>query len=114
MLVRGKPAVEAAHGELWALLHDVSPHVSIAAAEALARDGREGDLPDALDRLVALASTRDVFVALPALNALDALDERARAAAARIRTLSPTVHVPHERYATYVPRLLDALKRRWP
>ncbi len=59
------------------MLKDSSPEVRIAAAEAIARFGREEDLRAALEVLGALADPKDPMVALLALQSIDAIGKKA-------------------------------------
>jgi HEAT repeat protein len=114
ILMRGKEAVEAARDELLSALKDESPHVRIAAAEALARFGSDADLMPALDLLIEHASweKNDVFVAMAALNALDATGNKASAVADAIKMLPTKGKVPDSRYAPFVPQLIKDLLAR--
>lgn len=116
LLMRGAQAVRAGQEELRAALGDASPDVRIAAAEALARFGKRADAERALSVLIESASLQQngVFTSLAALGALDALGDQAASAAAPIRRLTPEGATPDPRYNSYVPRLLEYLKRRFP
>jgi uncharacterized sulfatase len=111
LLARGQPAVAAAHGALVSALADPAPPVRVVAAEALARYGEAGDGPLALRVLAdhADAARHGVLVAVAALNALDQLGETAEPIKARLRQ-APKAAAPHERYDSYVPRLLAPRK----
>ncbi len=112
LLMRGKEGVGGAQAELRRVLADDSPEVRIAAAEALARFGEASDLAPALAVLTdsAADSKGDVFTVMAALAALEDLDNRAAPAAEKIRALRGNVKVPHPRYSSYVPRLLESLQ----
>jgi Sulfatase len=115
-LMRGRDGVRIAHDELSVALDDASPYVRIAAAEALGRYGSDEDLTRALPVLVACAdwSMSDVFVTLAALEAIDSLDDRAASLRPIIHKLVSEGHSPDPRYDSYVPRLLYALKNKFP
>lgn len=67
------------HASLQKAMTDDSPHVRIAAAEALGRYGSEEDVKTALDLLVALGdgAKSNSYVAIHALNAIDAIGKKA-------------------------------------
>jgi arylsulfatase A-like enzyme len=77
-LMHGREAVAAAADRLAARLKDDNPSVRIAAAEALAKFGRDADLAPSLELLMAAADLRrnDYYDTLRALNALDDLRDR--------------------------------------
>ena len=112
LLMRGAPALQAARPELTAALQDTSPHVRIAAAEALGQFGTASDLSIVLPLLTGLAnwSKHDVFVVMAALHAIEALGPKAASAKDAIFALPAEGPSPHSRYAAYVPRLLTRLK----
>jgi uncharacterized sulfatase len=107
LLMRGKDAMATGHGTLVSALADPSPDVRIAAAEALARYGEPADGRLALSVLAdhADAGRHGVFAAIAALNALDQLGDEAEPIKALLRK-APPGKPPHERYNSYVPRLL--------
>jgi uncharacterized sulfatase len=111
-LMRGREGVAAAHKELLAALKDDSPYVRIAAAEALGQCGGENDLQQARTTLIELGplNANGVFVSLAALNALDSLGAKASPAAQVIVGFPAEGPVPHPRYASYAPRLLEHLE----
>ncbi len=113
--MRGAEHVTAARSELRRALEDKSPHVEIAAAQALAQFGNNEDLSLSLPHLVARAdwSRNDVFVAMAALNSLDALEDKAVSVAADFRLLPIKGPAPDPRYTGYVPRLLQDLNTRF-
>ncbi len=78
-LIRGADEVKRTQGSLRKALADPSPHVRIAAAEALGRYGTEDDLKTALALLIGLADAEknNTYVALHALNAVDAMGAKA-------------------------------------
>jgi uncharacterized sulfatase len=109
LLIRGEPAVGKAQDDLKAALSDGSPFVRIAAAEALGLYGNDEQREAALGVLVASASLRenDVFTSVAALNALDALGAKAAPRADDIARLPTGGNFPHERYRSYVSRLIQ-------
>ncbi len=111
LLIRGAPAVELAHDELWVLLDDRSPSVRIAAAEALANHGSAADLEAALAVLAASAdlARRPLYEVVAALNAIDYLDERAASIRDRIGALPRQRHDVPAPLAIFVPALLDKI-----
>jgi arylsulfatase A-like enzyme len=108
LLMRGRAGVRAGHGSLVSSLADPSPYVRIVAAEALGRFGEPADRRLALKVLADHAdwSQNDVFVAIAALNALDQFGNAAEPIKAKLRK-APKGRAPHERYESYVPRLLE-------
>jgi uncharacterized sulfatase len=112
--MRGLPAVSTARHELTAALTDASPYVRIAAAEALGQFGEPADLGASLTALVGLAnwSAHDVFTALAALHALEALGpKKITPVRDAILALPATGQSPDARYAAYIPRILEKLRR---
>ncbi|HWB04407.1 MAG TPA: HEAT repeat domain-containing protein [Verrucomicrobiales bacterium] len=109
-LMHGKDAVTAAADRLNARLKDENVSVRIAAAETLAKCGRESDLPAALDLLLAAADLRETgyFDAVRALNALDDLREQLSPAQKdRLAALPRTGPRQSQRTCDYVQRLLE-------
>ena len=115
-LARGKEAVAVAVPALRRALHDPQPSARLAAAEALARYGEDGDLAPALAVLLAGASLdgNELGTVLLALTALDELDARAAPIADGIRALPATRADLPARFANYVPRLLEHLLEDLP
>ncbi len=111
LLMRGAGAVTDAHDKLSVALIDSSPHVRVAAAQALAQFGKPSDLQPSLTALVELASLKNnsVYVSLQALNALDALGSKTTGVKPSIAALPAKVPKMPERTAGYVPRLLEPL-----
>jgi arylsulfatase A-like enzyme len=109
ILMRGQPALRAARQPIVAALLDDSPYVRIVAAETLARYGDADEQQRGLDALIALAGPRviKVFTAMAALNALDEVGPRGAAAKAQLRQSPPPNAPVHERYSSYIPRLLE-------
>ena len=114
LLIRGAAGVQAGHAALVAALADRSPPVSIVAAEALCRYGAHDDRRVALETLASHCdwSQNDVFTAIAALNAVDACGEKAVALMPRIARLPAAGPAPHQRYRSYVPRLIELAKGR--
>ena len=112
LLMRGADAVQSQRAELAKALDDSSPDVRIAAAEALGRYGAAADRQRAESVLLELADwgRHEVFVPMAALNAIDALPERAELLKAQLRKNARTGTSPHQRYADYIPRLLQAVR----
>jgi uncharacterized sulfatase len=108
-LARKEEGVLTFHRELSEALADKSPHVRIAAAEALGRFGREGEGARALEVLLELAELgpNSVYVSIAALNAIDYLEERAAGAKDRIAALPKEHESVPPRMTTYVGRLID-------
>jgi uncharacterized sulfatase len=77
-VIRGKAEVRRSHASLKKSLADSSPHVRIAAAEALGQYGSEEDLKDSLAVLIGLADSvkNNSYVAIHALNAISALGKK--------------------------------------
>jgi uncharacterized sulfatase len=115
VLMRGEAGVVAARAELLRALEDPSVYVRLTAAQALARFGTEADTKETLPLLVEHANwgRHDVFTALAALNSLDALGPRAAPATEAIKLLPTTGAAPHQRYTSYVPRLVEDLQTRF-
>lgn len=78
-LIRGAEEVTKTQASLRKAMKDQSPHVRIAAAEALGRYGLEEDLQSALDLLIGLADSEknNSYIAIHALNAITALGKKA-------------------------------------
>jgi uncharacterized sulfatase len=115
ILMRGKTAVDSSQSVLQQALEDDSPYVRITAAQALGQFGGDTGLKQALPLLVEHAdwSRHDLFVSLAALCSLDALGDAARPVAAQIKALPATGPAPHNRFSSYVPRLLGDLQARF-
>jgi uncharacterized sulfatase len=90
VLIRGEDEVKRTRASLQKAMTDSSPHVRIAAAEALARYGSEQDLQSALALLIGLADSEKntSYVAIHGLNAIDALGKKAAPLKERIAALS--------------------------
>jgi HEAT repeat protein len=111
LFMRGGETVNSAKIELKSALGDASPYVRIVAAQALAKYGDEADAKMALPALVAMADWRrnDVFTVMAAVIALEAVGKKSAAVSDAIRALPAQGESPHDRYASYVPRLLTSL-----
>ncbi len=90
VLIRGEEEVKNAHASLEKAMADASPHVRIAAAEALGRYGTGADLKSALTLLIGLADSEknNSYVAIHALNAIDALGRKAAPLKGQLAALS--------------------------
>lgn len=79
LLMRGSDTVNSQEDALRKALHDESPYVRIAAAEALGRYGDEEDVKQALAVLAPAAdpAISSNFVCAAALTAIDHMDKRA-------------------------------------
>ncbi len=110
--MRGGDAVRQTHGRLARALADKSPYVRVAAAQALATDGDAAERQEALAVLSDLAdpNKRDVFVVVAALNALDDLGPDGAKIKETLRDHKQTATIPHARYGTYIPRLLEPVQ----
>lgn len=97
------------HAALRPALADPSPYVRITAAETIGRFGNDDDLRQAIQVLLELAPAdrNGMFVALMALNAVDQLGPRAASAKAAIRALPKEITGVHQRFQTYIPRVIE-------
>lgn len=111
IFMRGKNAVNASKDLLQAALEDKSAYVRIAAAQALAKYGTETDFQDCTSILVELAPAdiHGVFISMSALMALRDLNIESAAQLAVIRNISTTGPSPHDRYNSYIPRLVKEI-----
>ena len=89
-LIRGEEEVKKTRDSLVKGMTDVSPHVRIAAAEALGKHGSEEDLKSVLSLLIGLADSKknNSYVAIHALNAIDALGKKAAPLKEQLASLS--------------------------
>ena len=110
-LMRGSAAVTGSAALLREALHDPSPHVRIAAAEALAQFGSAADLTPALAVLGELAppQANGVFVATSALAAIDALGPKASSLRDLVCTLDPQGPSPDARFNAHIPNLIKSI-----
>ncbi|MEX2577734.1 MAG: sulfatase-like hydrolase/transferase [Verrucomicrobiales bacterium] len=109
-LMRGADAVTEHEPRLLrALREDDSPHVRVAAAEALGKHGDDESRAAALETLAILAPPRDngVFVSMAALAAIEALGDRADYLHPLVAEIDPKGPSPDGRYDSYVPRLIQ-------
>ncbi len=111
LLMRGKPAVNAARKELHAALKDTSPTVRIIAAQALGEYGNAADLRLALPVLADLAppDKNGAYVSMLDLNAIAALGDKAAPLMETIKTMSTKDPSAVGRANSYVSRLVEAL-----
>lgn len=111
-LMRGRAAVAGSDAALRAALHDASPYVRIAAAQALTQFGDEDALAPALAVLGELAppKTNGVFIATAALEAIDALGARAASLRELVRTLDPHGPSPDPRFDAHIPKLIESIR----
>ena len=81
------------------------------AAESIGRYGKPEELAGALEVLVEYAdmSKHGVFLSIMALNALDYLEEKAAPVKDRIAALPKRRDGVDQRYASYVPRLIQTI-----
>jgi uncharacterized sulfatase len=107
-LMRGTAAVSGDLPLLRRALADASPFVRIAAAEALGSYGAAADLEPALAVLRELAppDKNGVFAAMSALSAIEALGPKAASLHPFVRTLKINTGSPHDRFDSYIPRLI--------
>ncbi|MEX2114912.1 MAG: sulfatase-like hydrolase/transferase [Pirellulales bacterium] len=112
LVVRGSIGVTAGSATLVEALGAASPYVRIAAAEGLCRHGNDQHRSQALEVLTQVCNwpRNDLFVTLAALNAVDACGQSAAPVRAAIRQFPVQGPAPHERYQSYIPRLLDTAK----
>ena len=110
-MVRGEKGVGLRRAELKSALRDGSPHVRVAAAEALGRYGADDDCRAALDVLLDHADVKrnGIYVSVAALNALDALDRRAAPIRDGIAALPESDPAVIDKMKDYVPRLKEAI-----
>ncbi|HEY4359864.1 MAG TPA: sulfatase-like hydrolase/transferase [Bryobacteraceae bacterium] len=114
VLMRGRDEVKKVRTALQTSLRDSSPHVCIAAAEALGLHGEETDIEQMVPLLIKYANCREVgaYVAIHALNAIDALGKKAapwRAEIAALPEVDPKS--PDRANSDTTKNLLDRLKQ---
>jgi uncharacterized sulfatase len=114
LLMRTKEVFHPAAEQVRNCLADSSPDVRVAAAELLIRHGTSDDQKRATTVLLELArwDRHDVFTVMGALNALEAAVDKGTLRAADLKDLPKTGKVPDQRYASYVPRLIEHLQTR--
>jgi uncharacterized sulfatase len=110
-LMRGEAAVRTHEGVLRAALQDASPHVRVVAAQALVQYGPAPAAAPALEVLRELTPVEKngFFVSLAAYNAIETLGPKAGALRAYAIQVSPNGVMPHNRYDSYIPRLIQNL-----
>jgi arylsulfatase A-like enzyme len=114
ILMRGADEVTKARPALTECLRDPSPHVRIAAAEALGRFGMEEDVNAVVPVLIKLANSPEVgsYVAIHALNAIDTLGRKAAPWKQEIAALPAIDPKSPARVNTeYTTRLLERIKQ---
>jgi len=112
VLMRGKDEVGKLHAQLRKSLTDSSPHVRIAAAEALGLHGTEQDVQTVVPVLLDLANSpkSGSYVAIHALNAIDALGAKALPWKSQILALPSVDPASPERVRTeYTEKLLKRI-----
>ncbi len=108
-LMRGKDEVSKLIAPVRKALADASPHVRIAAAEALGCYGTPQDLPPSMEVLLALADApkSSAYIAIHALNAISALGAKAQPWKSKILALGTVDPSSPERVRTeYAARLV--------
>jgi uncharacterized sulfatase len=108
-LMRGREAVRSNLPRLRQALADTSPWVRIAAAETLGTHGVAADLAPSLAVLREQADPEKhgVFSTMAALSAVEALGPKASSLHAYVATIKGDVGLPHSRFGSYVPRLIE-------
>jgi hypothetical protein len=111
ILMRGVAGFEKSGQALEGLIEDESPAVRVVAAEGMARYGAGAVRERGEQTLLGLAdwTKGNVFTAVAALNALETLGDRLVGLKGAIGQLPKEGEVPHNRYSSYVPRLLERL-----
>ncbi len=114
LLMRGQEAVVQASQALRSSLEDRSTEVRLTAAHALAAYGDADTAATALNLLGTHANPEEnpVFVVLPALLAIDELGEKATPLRDLVRSFQGEPQLPHPRYGTYVPNLIERIRNR--
>lgn len=111
IVMRDKPAVQAAGDELRRALKDPSPSVRVVAAEALGRYGDDADRRQALNVLLDLAcfDRTGLYVTVQALNAINRLGPMAAPGLETIKaSFKGTEPIP-ARLKEYIPRLIEKI-----
>jgi len=112
VLMRGKDEVAKLQTQLRAALSDSSPHVRIAAAEALGRYGTEEDVKTVMPLLLGLADApkSGSYAAIHALNAIDSLGAKALPWKAQILAVVTVDPASPERVRTeYTSKLIKRM-----
>lgn len=112
VLMRGKDEVAKLQTQLRAALSDSSPHVRIAAAEALGRYGTEDDVKTVMPLLLGLADApkSGSYAAIHALNAIDSLGAKALPWKAQILAVATVDPASPERVRTeYTAKLIKRM-----
>jgi uncharacterized sulfatase len=112
VLMRGKDEVAKLQTQLRAALSDSSPHVRIAAAEALGRYGTEEDVKTVMPLLLGLADApkSGSYAAIHALNAIDSLGAKALPWKAQILAVAAVDPASPERVRTeYTAKLIKRM-----
>jgi uncharacterized sulfatase len=111
IVMRGGAGFEKSGQALEALIDDESPAVRVVAAEGMARYGAGAIRERGEQGLLGLAdwSKGDVFTSVAALNSMETLGERLAGLKGAIGRLPKEGEVLHNRYSSYVPRLLERL-----
>ena len=112
VLMRGKDEVAKLETPLRKSLTDSSPHVRIAAAEALGLHGTEQDLQTVVPLLLELANApkSGSYAAIHALNAIDTLGPKARSWKPQILALPTVDPASPERVRTeYTAKLIKRI-----
>ncbi len=106
--MQGKPGVTRGAAALRQALADRSPYVRLVAAEALATYGEPADLAPSLAVLseYAAPAKHGVFASMAALSAIEALGPKADSLRDMVRGINPQGGSPHNRFDSYVPRLI--------
>ncbi len=107
-LMRGQAGITRGAAGLRRALKDSSIDVRIVAAQALAEHGTPADLAASLDVLRELAppEKNGILVSMSALSAIEAIGEKGKPLHDLVRTMSPNGPSPHNRFDSYVPRLM--------
>ncbi|MGC9329378.1 MAG: HEAT repeat domain-containing protein, partial [Candidatus Hinthialibacter sp.] len=111
ILMREADGLKAAHNDMKRALHDKSPYVRIAAAEALGKYGSGEDAAQAVQTLMELVDVEktNAYVAIAALNAIDELGEKAADQKKAIQTLPSKDPSAPARANGYVSRLIQTI-----
>ena len=107
--MRGRTAVAAHLPALRRALQDPSRWVRLAAAETLGTHGEATDLEPALAVVRAQLdpAQHGVFSTMAALSVVEALGPKAAGLKAEVKTIDLKAGVPHERFDSYVARLVE-------